>query len=39
MSTLEQMPEAKRQVQAGYAALGVLVLTLLSGLWAYLWVH
>ena len=39
MSRLVRELETERIEQMAHTALGVLVFTLLSGLWAYLWVN
>ena len=39
MTRLDGMSVRGRKAQVAYVVLGILLLVLLTGLWAYLWVH
>jgi hypothetical protein len=39
MTRLDGMSVRGREVQVAHVVLGILLLVLLTGLWAYLWVH
>ncbi len=39
MTRLDGMSVGEKGIQVAYAVVGILVLVLLVGLWAYLWVH
>jgi len=39
MTRLERMPFGERESRVACTILGILLLVLLTGLWAYLWVH
>ena len=39
MTRLDWVPTSERTAQVAYTVLGVLLFVMLTGLWAYLWVH